>query len=144
MEYIFAVGVKSRCDGFCDDLNRLVPGNNRDKLRWYSGYRVLKDWDPDALTILRRGLRLVLLGIVRSRLLSTSTSSTRRNPWVISLFASWWGASCGLRPDISNAVSTVARYANKPREVHWGKRLAVYCVFLVRVISALRFRRAVG
>ena len=36
---IFAVGLKARCDQFCEDLNRLVPINNLGRLRWYAGCR---------------------------------------------------------------------------------------------------------
>ena len=36
---IVAVGAKSGCDQFCEDLNRLVPINNLGELRWYACYR---------------------------------------------------------------------------------------------------------
>ena len=45
MDDIFAVGVKSKCDQFSRDLNRLVPVKNRGEFRWYAGYRFLRDWD---------------------------------------------------------------------------------------------------
>ena len=48
---IFAVGSKSRCDQFCEDLNRLVPINNLGELRWYSGCRFIRNWDAGTLTI---------------------------------------------------------------------------------------------
>ena len=34
---IFAVGLKSRCDVFRDELNRMVPVKNLGELRWYGG-----------------------------------------------------------------------------------------------------------
>ena len=34
VDYIFAVGLKSRCDVFRDELNRMVPVKNLDELRW--------------------------------------------------------------------------------------------------------------
>ena len=34
---IFAVGLKSRCDLFRDELNRMVPVKNLGELRWYGG-----------------------------------------------------------------------------------------------------------
>ena len=48
---IFAVGLKARCDQFCEDLNRLVPINNLGRLRWYAGCRFSRDWDAGTLTI---------------------------------------------------------------------------------------------
>ena len=36
-EYLFALGRKSRCDRFREDLNKLVPINNPGELRWYAG-----------------------------------------------------------------------------------------------------------
>ena len=48
---IFAGGVKSRCDQFCENLNRLVPINNLGELRWYAGCRFSRDWDAGSLTI---------------------------------------------------------------------------------------------
>ena len=48
---IFAVGLKARCNQFCEDLNRLVPINNLGRLRWYAGCRFSRDWDAGTLTI---------------------------------------------------------------------------------------------
>ena len=42
---IFAVGQKSRCDKFCDDLNRLVPINNLKELKWHAGCRFSRDFE---------------------------------------------------------------------------------------------------
>ena len=40
---IFGVALKTRCDQFCEDLNRLVPINNLGELRWYAGCRFSRD-----------------------------------------------------------------------------------------------------
>ena len=48
---MFAVGVKSRCDQFCEDRNRLVRVNNLGELRWYADCRFSRDWDAGTLTI---------------------------------------------------------------------------------------------
>ena len=72
---IFAVGVKSRCDQFCEDLNRLIPVNNLGELRWYAGCRFSRDWDAGTLTISQQDFAentatrfgLVLGGITRFR-----------------------------------------------------------------------------
>ena len=47
------------------------------------------------------------------------------------------------RLDIANAVRAVARYANKPREVHWGTA-TVFLEYSSTSDSALRSRRALG
>ena len=36
---ISAMGLKSRCGKFCEDLNQFVPINNLGELRWYEGCR---------------------------------------------------------------------------------------------------------
>ena len=48
---IFAVGRKSRCDQFCDDLNHLVPINNLGESKWYAGCRFVRDLEADTLTV---------------------------------------------------------------------------------------------
>ena len=48
---IIAVGLKARCDQFCEDLNRLVPINNLGDLRWYAGCRFSRNWATGTLTI---------------------------------------------------------------------------------------------
>ena len=40
---IFAVGHKSRCDHFCEDLGRMVPVRNRGEPRWYDGCQFSSD-----------------------------------------------------------------------------------------------------
>ena len=45
------MGLKSRCDKFCEDLNQFVPINNLGELRWYAGCRYSRDWDTGTLTI---------------------------------------------------------------------------------------------
>ena len=42
---IFAMGLKSRCDKFCKDLNQFVPINNLEQLRWYAGCRFTRGRD---------------------------------------------------------------------------------------------------
>ena len=38
---IFSMGLKSRCDQFCEDLNQVVPINNLGVLRWCAGVPIL-------------------------------------------------------------------------------------------------------
>ena len=48
---IFAVGLKSRCDGFRDELNRMVPVKNLGELRWYGGWHYTRDREMGTLMI---------------------------------------------------------------------------------------------
>ena len=43
VDYIFSIGLKSRCDKFGVDLNRYVPITNLGELRWYAGCRFSRD-----------------------------------------------------------------------------------------------------
>ena len=48
---IFAVGLKSRCDVFRDELNRMVPIKNLGELRWYRGCHYTREREMGTLTI---------------------------------------------------------------------------------------------
>ena len=48
---IFAVGLKSRCDDFRDELNRIVPVKNLGRLRWYEGCHYTRKREMGTLTI---------------------------------------------------------------------------------------------
>ena len=48
---IFAIGLKSRCDVFRDELNRLVPVKNLGELRWYGGCHYTREREMGTLTI---------------------------------------------------------------------------------------------
>ena len=48
---IFAVGLKSRCDVFRDELNRTVPVKNLGELRWYGGCHYTPERKMGTLTI---------------------------------------------------------------------------------------------
>ena len=47
---ILAVGGKSRCHMFREDLNRLILVNNLSELRWYGGCGLSMDWDAGTST----------------------------------------------------------------------------------------------
>lgn len=49
------MGLKSRCDKCCGDLDQFVPINSLGGLRWYAGCRVSQDWDAGTLTISTEG-----------------------------------------------------------------------------------------
>ena len=75
VEDIFAVGRKSRCDHFCDDLNRSVPINKLGELKWYAGCHfsrvleagILKFHNKLLLKTLLRSLALVRVGELHSQ-----------------------------------------------------------------------------
>ena len=48
---IFAVGLKSRCDVFRDELNRMVPVKYLGELRWYGGCHYTREREMGTLTI---------------------------------------------------------------------------------------------
>ena len=48
---IFAVGLKSRCDVFRDELNRMVPVKTLGELRWYGGCHYTREREMGTLTI---------------------------------------------------------------------------------------------
>ena len=48
---IFAVGLKSRCDLFRDELNQMVPVKNLGELRWYGGCHYTREREMGTLTI---------------------------------------------------------------------------------------------
>ena len=47
---VFAVGLKSRCDVFRDELNRMVPVKNLAELRWYGGCPYTRKREMGTLT----------------------------------------------------------------------------------------------
>ena len=51
VDYIFSIGLKSRCDKFGVDLNRYVPITNLKELRWYEGCRFSRDAVLDTVTM---------------------------------------------------------------------------------------------
>ena len=48
---ILAIGLKSRCDRFRDELNHLLPVKNLGKLRWLGGCHYTRDREVGTLTI---------------------------------------------------------------------------------------------
>ena len=134
---IFAVGLKTRCEQFCEGLNRLVPINNLGELRWYAGCRFLRDWDAGTLTISQQAL-------AENTAARFDVSSTRNSPlstdpkleefdkngpvgdWPFrELIGCLMWLANQTRPDIANAVRAVARSANQPREVHWRTAIGI-------------------
>ena len=51
---IFAVRLKSRCDVFRDESNRIVPVKHLGELRWYGGYHYTREREMGTLTIYQK------------------------------------------------------------------------------------------
>ena len=51
VDEIFAVELKSGCDVFRDELNRMVPIKNLGELRWYGGCHYTREREMGTLTI---------------------------------------------------------------------------------------------
>ena len=51
---IFAVGLKSRCDVFRNELNCMVPVKNLGELRWYGSFYYAREQEMGTLTIAQK------------------------------------------------------------------------------------------
>ena len=137
---IFAVGVL-RVDTISSvqDVNRLVPINNLVELRWYAGCRFSRDSDVGTVTISqqafaentaarfgvrsgRNGPLSTGLNEARGIRRERTRGGSRRFRELVGCFM--WLAN-QTRPDIAKEVRAVARYANKPREVHWSTAIGI-------------------
>ena len=134
---IFAVGLKSRCDVFRDELNRMVPVKNLGELRWYEGCHYTRKREMGTLTISQKTFADELV----KRFCVTSTQSVplrvgvkleefneyeRAENWPFrELVGSLTWLSISTRPGIANAVRAVARYCTAPRAIHWKAVLGI-------------------
>ena len=128
---IFAVGRKERCDRFCEDLGNLVPINNLGELRWYAGCHYSRDRVAGLLTISQKSFTektVKQFGVTAGRNTPLSTDvfleefdeDEPDGVWPFrELVGSLMWLSNQTRPDISNAVRSVARYAHAPKLKHW-------------------------
>ena len=135
---IFAVrvGRKSRCDRFCEDLNKLAPITNLGELRWYAGCHFFRDKRNGLPTISQKAFTDKIVdkfGIVSNRTipavvgrkLEDFEKDEPEGDWPLrEVGGSLMWLANQTRPDISNAVRTVARYAHAPKSVHWGVALS--------------------
>ena len=133
---IFAVGLKSRCDVFRDELNRIVPVKNLGDLRWYGGCHYTREREMGTLAI----SQITFPDELVKKFCVTSTRSVplrvgvkleefdedeRVENWPFrELVGSSMWLSISTRPDISNAERTVARYCTSPRAI-WKAALGI-------------------
>ena len=134
---IFAVGLKSRCDVFRDELNRMVPVKNLGKLRWYGSCHYTQEREMGTLTISQKTFADELV----KKACVTSTKSVplrfgvkleeydedeRVENWPFrELVGSLMWLSISTRPDITNTVRAVARYCTAPRVIHLKTALGI-------------------
>ena len=119
---IFAVGLKSRCDAVRDELNQMVPVKNLGELRWYGGCHYTREREMGTLKISQKtfadelvknfcvtSMQSVPLR-VRVKLEEFNEDDKVENWPFRELVNSLMWQSISTRPDIANAVRTVARY----------------------------------
>ena len=134
---ISAVGLKSRCGVFRDELNRMVPVKNLAELRWYEGCHYTREREIGTLTISQKPFADELVKtfcvtsteIVPLRVgvkLEKFDEDDRVENWPFrELVGSLMWLSISTRLDISNAVRAVARYCTAPRAIHWKAALGI-------------------
>lgn len=134
---IFSIGRKNRCDQFGADLHRYVPISNLGELRWYAGCRFSRDSVMGTVTISQQA-------VAEKMVAKFGVTENKETPMVVGLkleqfdadepdvnepFRSLVGHLMWLanqtRPDILNAVRSVARYSHSPKQLHWHAALHV-------------------
>ena len=134
---IFAVGQKERRDRLYVDLNRTIPVKNLGDLKWYRGCRYSRDRKRGTLTIsqqsfveeLVKKFRVTSVQSVSLRVgvkLEESGEAEQTESWRFrELVGGLMWLAILTRPDISNAVRSVARYYSAPKAIHWKSALSV-------------------
>ena len=134
---IFAVGLKSRCDVFQDELNRIVPVKNLGELRWYGGCHHTRERAMGTLMISQKTFAdelvkkncVTFTQSVPLRVgvkLEEFDEDDRVENWPFRELVGYlmW-LSISMRPDIDSAVRAVARYCTAPRAIHWKAALGI-------------------
>ena len=134
---IFAVGQKERCDRLCVDLNRTIPVKNLGDLKRYGGCRYSRDRKRGTLTISQQSFAEELVKKFRVTFIQSvplkvgvkleefdENEGTESWPFRKLVGGLMWLA-ISTRPDISNAVRSVARYCSAPKAVHWKSALGI-------------------
>lgn len=142
---IFSIGRKNRCDQFGADLHRYVPISNLGELRWYAGCRFSRDSVMGTVTISQQA-------VAEKMVAKFGVTENKETPMVVGLkleqfdadepdvdepFRSLVGHLMWLanqtRPDILNAVRSVARYSHSPKQLHW--HAALHILMYIRFTS---------
>ena len=134
----FAAGQKERCDRLCVDLNRTTPPvKNLGDLKWYGGCRYSRGRKRGTLTKsqqsfaeeLVKKFRVTFVQSVPLKVgvkLKNFDEDEETESWSFrELVGGLMWLAISTRPDISNAVRSVARYCSAPKAVHWKSALGI-------------------
>ena len=134
---IFAVGKKERWDRLCADLNRTIPVKNLGDLKWGGGCRYSRDRKKGTLTISQQSFAEELVNEFRVTSVQSvplkvgvkmedfdENEETENWPFR-ELVGSLMRLAILTRPDISDAVRSVARYCSAPKAAHWKSALGI-------------------
>ena len=112
-------------------LNSKFPVNNLGEVNWYMGCAVRRDWDRGTISVSQTTFADTLLkrfdvqgfsdvpASVSAQLGPTTGADTRvKRPYRNAVGGLMWLATV-TRPDIANAVRTLARQSHDPCERHW-------------------------
>ena len=134
---MFAVGQKERCDRLCVDLNQTIPVKNLGDLKWYGGCRYPRDRKRGTLTKSQQSFAEELVKKFRVTSVQSVPPKIRvkleefhedeeTESWPFhELVGGLMWLAISTRPDISNAVRSVARYCSAPKVVHWKSALGI-------------------
>ena len=150
---IFAVELKSRCDVFGDELNRMAPVKNLGELRWYGGCHYTREREMGTLTISQKTFadEIVKTFCVTStqgvpvrvgvKLEDFDEDEIIKNWPFRELVGSLMWLSVSTHPDISNAVRAALRGTVQRREPFTGRQpLASWNTLMGIVSTVLHFR----
>ena len=153
---IFAIGRKSRCDKFGDDLDAYVPITNLGELRWYAGCRFERDRVAGTVKISQHASTekiVAKFGVTRGkptpmvvglRLDEFDQEEAEVEEPFRSLVGHLMWLANQTRPDILNAVRAVARYSHSTELVHW--KAALHILQYIRLTNGhgIAFQRGMG
>ena len=153
---IFAIGRKSRCDKFGDDLDAYIPITNLGELRWYAGCRFERDRVAGTVRISQQASAEKIVAkfgatrgkptpmVIGMRLDEFDQEKAEVEEPFRSLVGHLMWLANQTRPDIVNAVRAVARYSHSPKLVHW--KAALHILQYVRLTSGhgITFQRGMG
>ena len=149
---IFAVGQKKKCDRLCVDLNGMIPVKNLGELRWYGGYHYSRNRERGTLTISQQSFAEELgkkFGVTNERnvplrdvKLEEFDECEETENWPFrELVGSLMWLAISTRPDISNAVRSVARYCSAPKAIHWKSALGILAYIKGTLDVGLTYQR---
>ena len=130
VDNIFVVGQKERCDLLCVDLNGTIPVKSPGELKWYGVCRYSRDPEMGTLTIPQQSFAEEFVNkfdvtYVQNVPLKVGLESDEfdvdeetENRRFRELVGGLMWLAISIRPDISNAVRSVARYCSTPKAIH--------------------------